>query len=517
MTPGSGRVFLIGTGPGDPGLITVRGARLLGEADVVVYDRAAEPALRWAAPEAERIAAGAPAEREPAQDAISMLVAEKARDGHVVARLKWGDPFLFDSGGKEALFLHEQGIQFEVVPGVPVAIGSTAYAGVPITYPGGGDVVVLLRGHEGEVDSMPDVDWAALAAAGGTLACYAGGRLIPRALEALLAHGAAPDRPAALIYAGTQPVQRTVAGTIQSLHERIAAQTEERPALLVVGEVTSLREHLRWFDERPLFGRRIVVTRSPEQARALVEQLENLGAQAVEAPTFRLAPPDDPEAVERAAASVDGYDWVVFESANAVARFLGALYRGPRDLRALGGVRVAAIGPSTADRLGLAGIKPDIIVPEFGVDGVGDVFATDGSSLDGRRMLVVRAEHLRDRVAIDLGRRGARVTDVVAYRAEPPSPDSPAAQQLYRQLLEGQIDAVTFTSPTAVQRLAALIGEEQAADLLNTTAIAAIGPVTAAAATAVGITPSIVPSTYTIDGLVQAIVKHFTSGPAPEE
>ena len=507
-----GRVFIIGAGPGDPGLISARGVRVLADADVVVYDRAVEAVLRWARPEAERIEAGAPAERETAQDAISMLLAEKAREGHLVARLKWGDPFVFDSGAKEALFLHEQGIPFEVVPGIPAAIGAPAYAGVPVTYPGASDALVLLRGHEDGIDSTPEVDWSALAQLDATLVCYAGGRQVPTILQALLDKGTEADRTVALIYRGTSPAQQTVIGTVQSVLEATAADGAGDAALLVVGEVVSLRDHLRWFDVRPLFGRRIVVTRSPEQARELAEQLENLGAQAIEAPTFRLAPPDDPEAVDRAAASVDNYQWVLFESATAVSRFLAALGRGPRDMRAFGGVSVCAIGPSTADRLAAGGIKADVVIPEFRVESIADAVASRGP-LTGQHVLIVRPDHQRDVLADDLNQRGASVTDLVAYRTAPESADSPSAQNLYRLLLDGRIDAVTFTSPTAVSRFAALIGEEQAADLLNTTVVAAIGPVTAAAAVELGITPAVVPETYTVDGLVQALVTHFkTSG-----
>ncbi|HEX5215338.1 MAG TPA: uroporphyrinogen-III C-methyltransferase [Vicinamibacterales bacterium] len=503
-----GRVFIIGAGPGDPGLITARGVKLLSEADVIVYDRAVEAALRWARPEAERIAAGAPAEKETAQDAISMLIAEKARDGHTVARLKWGDPFVFDSGAKEALFLHEQGVQFEVVPGVPAAIGASAYAGIPLTYPGAGDALVLLRGHEDEAGRVPDIDWEALARVDGTIACYAGGRLIPTLLQKLLDHGVAPDAAAALIVGGTLPSQRTLAATVSELLERTSSETPSETALLIVGEVSSLREHLRWFDERPLFGRKIVVTRSQEQARELVDALENLGAEAIEAPTFRLAPPEDPEAVDRAAASVDEYSWVVFESANAVARFLSALSRGPRDLRALGRVRICAIGPSTSDRLASHGIKADVHVPELGAESIGDAIESRGS-IAAQRVLVVRPDHLRGVVGEDLERRGAAVTDLVAYRTAAASQDSPAAQSIYRMLLDGQIDAVTFTSPTAVTRFAQLIGEEQAADLLNTTVVAPIGPVTAAAATELGITSTVMPETFTVEGLVKALVARF--------
>jgi uroporphyrinogen III methyltransferase/synthase len=511
MTPTLGRVVIIGAGPGDPGLISVRGLRLLADANVVVYDRAVEALLRWARPEAERIEVGAPAERAMAQDAISMLLAEKARDGHVVARLKWGDAFVFDSGAKEALFLHEQGVPFEVVPGIPAAIGATAYAGVPITYPGGGDAVVLLRGHEGATDAGPDVDWNALVHVDGTLVCYAGGRLAATVLQSLIEHGAPPDRRAALIYDGTLPTQQTVTGTIEELIAVTSASSEARTAVLVVGEVASLREHLRWFDERPLFGRRIVVTRSREQARELVDLLENLGAQAIETPAFRLAPPDDPEAVERAAASVSGYRWVVFESANAVARFLAALTRGPRDLRALGGVSVCAIGPSTADRLVAHGIKPEVVLPEYRAEGVGDAIAAT-TPLGGQRVLIVRPDHMRDVLATDLARRGALVTDLVAYRTAPESSDSPVVQDLYRMLLDGHVDAVMFTSATGARRFAELFGVEQAADLLSTTVVAAIGPVTAAAASELGIQTTVMPEIYTVEGLVGALVAHLRRG-----
>jgi uroporphyrinogen III methyltransferase / synthase len=510
MTSAQGRVFIIGAGPGDPGLITARGVRLLAEADVVVYDRVVERVLRWARPDAERIAAGAPAERDTAQDAISMLLAEKAREGHTVARLKWGDPFVFDSGAKEALFLHEQGIAFEVVPGVPAAIGGSAYAGIPITYPGAGDALILVRGQEDETGTLPDLDWDAVARLDGTFVCFAGSRLVPQLLQQLLDHGVPAERTAALIYRGTQPTQRTVTGTIAELYDATALHGAPEPALLVVGEVAGLREHLRWFDERPLFGRRIVVTRSPEQARELAESLEALGAQAILAPTFRVAPADDPEAIDRAAASIDDYQWVVFEAASAVTRFLSALRQGPRDLRALGHVHVCAIGPSTADRLEAAGIRADVVAPEVGLESIGDAIAAV-AAVAGERVLVVRPDHLRGVVGEDLTRRGALVTDLVAYRTAPASPDSPGAQELYRQLLEGQIDAVTFTSPTSLRRFAVLIGEEQAADLLNTVVVAAIGPVTGAAAAELGVRAPIVASPYTVNGLVEALVHHFTS------
>ncbi len=504
----SGHVSVIGAGPGDPGLISVQGLRLLSQADVVIYDRAVANLLRWARHDAEKIEAGEPAEGTMAQDALSMLIADKAREGLSVARLKWGDPFVFDSGAKEALFLHEQHIPFDVVPGIPAAVGASAYAGIPLTYPGSGDAVVLLRGSEGVGDGLPDVDWSALAKLDGTIVCDVRGRLGAAILQALVDHGRAASSPAALVYSGTLTSQRTVGRTIADLLAHLADGQDTGSATLIIGEVASLRDHLRWFDERPLFGKRIVITRSRDQARELADELEQLGAQTIEAPIFRLAPAEDPEAIDRAAASVDAFQWVIFTSANAVTRFFAALLSGPRDMRALGNVSICAIGPTTADRLEARGVKPDVVMPEVRMDEIVEALGAAGS-LDSQHVLIVRPDFLRDTLAGELARHGATVTDLVAYRTASASPESAEAQDIYRQLLEGRVDAVTFTSPTAVSRFANLIGSEQAADLLNTTVVAALGPVTAEAAEQLGITATVVPDRFTIDAFVSALVQHF--------
>lgn len=504
----SGHVSVIGAGPGAPGLISVRGLQLLSRADVVIYDRAAEALLRWARPDAETIEAGEPAEGSVAQDALSMLIADKAREGRTVARLKWGDPFVFDSGGKEALFVHEQRIPFEVVPGIPAAIGASAYAGIPLSYPGSGDAIVLLRGSEHSADGLPDVDWGALAKIDGTVVCTVSGRQGASVIDALMSHGRAGDTPAALIFNGTLTTQRTIGGTLSELFTALGETAAQEPATLVIGEVASLRDHLRWFDVRPLFGKRIVITRSRDQARELADELERLGAQTIEAPLFRLAPAEDPEAVDRASASADANQWIVFASANAVTTFFSSLLSGPRDLRALGNVSICAIGPTTIERLEARGIKADVAVPEVRLDVIVEALSA-GGSLDGQRVLIVRPDYLREGLATELARHGATVTDLVAYRTAAASPESEEAQDIYRQLLEGRVDAVTFTSPTAVRRFADLIGNEQAADLLNTTVVAALGPVTKEAAEQLGITTSIVAKNFTVDALVGALVAHF--------
>ena len=275
-------VYLIGAGPGDPGLITVRGLQCLASADVVLYDHLVPSRLlRHARADAEQIDVGTAAPQPLEQEAICYLLAEKAREGKTVARLKWGDPFVFDRGGTEALFLHEQQVRFEVVPGIPAGVAVPSYAGVPITYPGGGDTLTFVRGHEDEGKTRASIDWTSLARLDGTIVCYAGPDQLPHMLNALLTHGRSAGDSAAVVYDGTLPTQQTLLGTLEEVAKNVRQMNDRRPAVVVVGRVAGLREHLRWFDARPLFGKRVLVTRPREQAQDLVERLESMGADAV--------------------------------------------------------------------------------------------------------------------------------------------------------------------------------------------------------------------------------------------
>ena len=500
-------VYLIGTGPGDPGLLTARGLRCLSAADVVLYDHLVHPRLlRYPRQDAEKIDLGSAAPQPLDQEAINYLLVEKAREGKIVARLKWGDPFVFDRGGQEALFLHEHGIPFEVVPGIPAAIGAATYAGVPLTYPGGGNTVTFLRGHEDESMSLPHVDWASLARLGGTLVCYAGARQLPEIIKALLAHGFDKDEPAAIIYDGTLPTQRTTEGTLHELAELRNLRT--MPAILVVGRVVGLRQHLRWFDERPLFGKRIVVTRSREQAADLVDLLESLGAEPIEAPMIRVAPPDDYKPLDKAVAEAGSYDWIIFTSANGVDFFMRRLAAGDGDVRQLKGVKLVAIGPATADRLMRHGLRVDLEPSESRAEAVVQALREFGE-IAGRRFLLPRADIAREVLPDELRKSGADVTEVVTYRTVLAEIEREGDPDIYRMLLEKRVDVVTFTSASTVKNFVQVFGAEQAPDLLNATTVASIGPVTAEAAEQYGIKTAIMPKQYTIPALVDAIVEHF--------
>ena len=504
-------VYLIGAGPGDPGLITVRGLKCLEAADVVLFDHLVHPRLlHHARPDAEQIDVGGAAPQPLEQEAICYLLAEKAREGKTVARLKWGDPFVFDRGGAEALFLHEQGVPFEVVPGVPAGIGVPSYAGIPITYPGGSDTLTFVRGHEDEGKARASVDWTSLAQLDGTIVCYAGPDRLPTILSSLLSHGRPAEDSAAVIYNGTLPTQETRLGSIGELLRVTRESTDRRPAILVVGRVAALREHLRWFDRRPLFGKRILVTRPREQAGELVDLLEAMGAEAIEAPMIRILPPDDYAPLDDACARAGTFDWIIFSSARAVDVFIERLLGTPLDLRALAGSKLCGVGQATAERLRHYGLKVDLMPAEYRAEAVVGAMS-ETADVRGLKVLLPRANIGREVIADELRKRGADVTDVVAYRTVITDPER--EPDVYRMLLDRRIDVVTFTSASAVRHFVKVLGAEPAADLLRATIVASIGPVTAEAAAQCNIETTIQPLHYTLPALVDAIVEHFTEKP----
>jgi uroporphyrinogen III methyltransferase/synthase len=500
-------VYLIGTGPGAPGLITVRGQQCLEYADVVIFDRTVHRRVLDLAPRrAERIDVGRPTREATDQEAISFLVAEKAREGKVVARLKMGDPYLFDRGGEEALFLHEHGIPFEVVPGVPVALSTATYAGIPLTYTGGGDTLTLVRGHEAGGTGRLKVNWAHLAKLDGTVASYGGRAELLALARGLLDHGRSPEESAAVVTAGTLASQHTFVASLREVVAHLDTSALDNAATLVVGKVVGLRDHLRWFDERPLFGRRVLVTRSRRQARELVELLEASGAEAVEAPVLDIAPLEQFDVLDAAMDAVKAFDWIVFTTVNAVEGFFRRLLKRGLDVRALAGPRMCAVGVGVTERLARFGIRADLAAEGQGVDTV--VEALGGWSAVARlKVLVPGSTGGRDTLGEAMEGAGAAVTHAPAYRTK--AVDDNPELDVYGQLLQRRIDVVTFTSAAAVRSFAALYGEEQVADLLGHTVVATVGLAATDAVKQLGVAPSIVPIVPSIPALADAIRAHF--------
>jgi uroporphyrinogen III methyltransferase/synthase len=500
-------VFIIGAGPGAPDLISVRGLRALQTAQVVIHDSRVHPRLLALAPAtAERIDVGSAAPQAAEQDAINYLIAEKARDGQLVARLKWGDPFVFDRGGPEALFLHEQGVPFEVIPGVPVLLAAPAFAGIPLSYPGAGDTITFLRGFEDEGRTPPSTDWESLARLGGTLACFTGLRQMSHVVGSLLARGRPATETAAFVQHGTLSSQQTITASLGDIVARVSEREGAGPGVLVIGPVVAFREHLQWFDNRPLFGRRVLVTRSRNQAPELVELLELNGAEAVEAPVLRISAPADPGPLERAAAAVTSFDWVVFTSTNAVAALVGQVLTHAQDLRALAGPRLCAVGAGTATRLHRYGVSPDLEPGDHRSPGV-IAAMSDGGLLKGSRVLLPVSDLTGDTLGDQLRGAGADVTEVPAYRAT--TVESDAHLGLYRQLLDRRIHAVTFTSANTVRAFVEIYGAEQSPDLLAATVVATIGPGAADAASRAGIRVDVEAEGTTMTALVDGLVRYF--------
>jgi uroporphyrinogen III methyltransferase/synthase len=507
----SGRVYLVGAGPGDPGLLTLRGARCLGAADVVVHDYLVAPRLLdHVRPEAEVIAVGRSHEERLDQAAIERILVERARAGRTVVRLKNGDAFLFGRGGEEGEALRRAGVPFEVVPGVSSALAVPAYAGIPVTHRDHASVITVATGHQARpgpdgAPVPPALPWEALARQGGTLVFLMGVAQLRAIMTSLVAHGLSGDTPAAVVQHGTTGRQATVVGTVATLAEQARAVTP--PAVIVVGRVVALRERLRWFEDRPLFGRRVVVTRPRGQAATLAEALEEQGADVVAFPTIAIAPPPDPAALDRAVANASRYDWIVFTSANGVRAFVARFAALGQDVRVLAPVRLAAIGPETAAELGRHLLRPAVVAADFRAEGL--LVALGQEDLAGRRVLLPRAAGARAILPDELRARGATVDEVIAYEAVPPGDLDVGA--LRAALAAGAIDALTFTSSSTVRNFVALVGAAEVAQLVRDgrPAVACIGPVTAETAREHGLAVAVMPREYTAAALARALVEYF--------
>jgi uroporphyrinogen III methyltransferase / synthase len=507
-----GKVYLVGAGPGDPGLLTLRGRDLLARADVVIYDALISPRLLdYAPPAAERIYVGKQsAQHTLPQTDISQLLVDQGKAGRQVVRLKGGDPMVFGRGGEEALALADAGIPFEIVPGVTAAIASAAYAGIPVTHRGLASGVAFVTGHEAEDKPDSALDWEALARWKGTLVFYMGVANLTVIAENLLARDVSSDTPAAVIHWGSTPRQQVLVGTLGSLPGKAAAAGLKPPALILVGEVVRLRERLKWFENRPLFGRRIVVTRSRAQASDLVARLEELGAETIQAPAIRIEPPEDPRPLREAARNLTGFDWIVLTSVNGADALFAALAAEGLDARALAGQRVAAIGPATAERLRTFGIRADLQPETFTGAAIATAILAETGPMNGTRILLPRADIAPKELPNTLTAAGARVTEIVAYRT---ITDFANRDIVTTALERGEIDWITFTSSSTVRNFLEAIGADCVRE--SQVRLASIGPTTSATLQEMGLQPTAEAATYTLGGLVEAILKHMPLFPSP--
>jgi uroporphyrinogen III methyltransferase/synthase len=509
----TGKVYLIGAGPGDPGLITVKGLECLKGADVVIDDYLANPALlEGLDATVERIHVGKRhGSHLYSQEQINEMLVTHARAGRIVARLKGGDPFIFGRGGEEAAALAAAGVPFEVVPGVTAATAVAAYAGIPLTHRGMNASVTFVTGQETPGRKETLIHWDDLGRAGGTLVFFMGVKSLEAITARLIDAGRDPDTPTAVIHWGTLPAQRTVAGRLGDIARKVAEAGLEPPALTVVGDVVSLRDRINWFESLPLFGRRVLVTRAAGQQGALAHALAARGAEVVGVPTIRIAPPEDPGPLDDAVQRLAEFHWVVLTSANGVEAFFSRLAAAGRDARALAGIRVAVVGAETARALAARGIEADLVPPRSRAEGLAEALLEEG--VRGQRVLLAQAAGARRVLPELLTREGVTVTVVPAYRTVAPDPEGVDLAALER----APLDWATFTSASTVRGLRGLLGAERFARVLAGCRIAVIGPVTAEAAREAGLAVHLQPEGPSIHQLVDAICADAARPGAPAE
>src|SRR5438105_10740026 len=449
----NGKVYLVGAGPGDLGLLTLRAKECIEGADVIVYDHLANPEmLGWARDNAEIIYAGKKAgEHALGQQEINALLVEKARAGKDVVRLKGGDPFVFGRGAEEARAIVDAGIEFEIVSGITSAIAGPAYAGIPMTHRAENSHITFFTGHEDPAKTESAIDYAALAKLGGTQVMLMGVKRLGSIAREMLEQGVRNDLPVALVRWATTGRQETLTGTLQNIAQRAGASGFEAPAVAGFGQVVSLRETLNWYENRPLSGKRIVVTRTRKQASALSNKLRALGAHVVELPTIRIEPPGDLRGFAELVQDAHVYDWIVFTSANGVEAFFDVFFKLYDDAREIGGARIAAIGPATAQRVKDFHLHVDLQPDEFVAEAVAREFKKQGS-VENLKVLLVRAEKARDVLPKELSGLGAIVDEAVAYRTVPETHDTSGARQ---QLAKHGADLITFTSSSTVENFLA--------------------------------------------------------------
>ncbi len=500
LSKSQGICYLVGAGPGDPGLLTLRGKECIELADVVVYDYLSNTSfLRYAKPEAEKIYVGKKAKDHTlTQDKINELIVQKAKEGKVVTRLKGGDPVLFGRGAEEARELSKAGVKFEIVPGITSAIAGPIYAGIPVTHRDHCSQLTIFTGHEDPTKAESSLDYAKIAQADGTKVVLMGVERIADIAGKLVEHGAKPSTPVALVRWASTGRQQTIEGTLSNIAQVIADTGFKAPAVCVIGSVVLEREELNWFESKPLFGKRIAVTRTRQQAGGLTKELTSLGADVLEIPTIRIEPPKDLKAFGQLVMDSHSYEWIVFTSPNGVDRFFEMFYKIYSDARSIGPVKIAAIGPGTAERIKAHHLAVDLLPEKFVAESL--IAAFKDQSVENTTILWVKAEQAREVIANELTALGAIVDEAIAYRTVPEDDNNDAIQR-FRE--EGA-DVITFTSSSTVEHFMNL-----KVPLPETTLIASIGPVTSKTLKKLGLRVDLEAKDHSIPGLVKAISAHF--------
>jgi uroporphyrinogen III methyltransferase/synthase len=498
------KVYLVGAGPGDPKLITLRGKELLEKADVVIYDYLANPLLlNFANDCAERIYVGKKggARSELHQEQINQQMIAQALAGKMVVRLKGGDPFIFGRGGEEAEALTSAKIPFEVVPGVTSAIGVPTYAGIPLTHREKGSSVAFITGHEDPTKDEQHLDWEKLATACDTLVLLMGMANLSAIITKLIEHGRKKTTPIALIQWGTYPTQKTLIGTLNTIEAQAKRTEIKPPVVMVVGEVVALRTQMNWFETLPLFGRKILITRATEQAQEFADLLTLQGAEVLYFPAIKIMPPPDFSALDEAISNVERYDTIIFTSVNGVQSFRNRLYQLGYDLRILKGISLCAIGPRTREEIIKSGLLCDFIPSEFRAEGILEELEKRG--IAGKRFLLPRALEAREILPAEIKNKGGRLDVVAGYQTI--SPSETDREEIFRK---GPIDMITFASASTVRNFVEGMTSQQMA-FLKESAIACIGPITAQAARSHNMQVDLISNEYTFPALTEAIVEYF--------
>ena len=500
-TPSTGIVYIVGAGPGDKKLITLKGIECLQRADVVIYDLLLNDALlEHCPPHTEKIQAPDPRVRATRQTELNQMLVEHAKAGKVVVRLKGGDPYIFGRGGEETVALTEASIPFEVVPGITSAIAAAAYAGIPVTHRDYASSVAFVTGHSAALHPDSNINWELLATAVDTLVVYMGVAHLRQITERLMTHGRNPKTPVSLVRVGTTPQQQVVQGTLDDIVQKVEAVQLKSPAIIVVGEVNRLREQLRWFDTKPLFGKRILVTRARAQASGFADCLETNGAEVIQFPTITIQPIENIDIP-----APDKYDWVIFTSVNAVQIFYERLRENGKDTRAFGGTKICAVGPKTVEALNDIGIQPDFVP----MHSRGSAIAAEMENVSDQKILLPRAKIATADLPNGLREKGAVVDDVSLYDTVKAA--SKNRDEIEADLLNGRIDLVTFTSSSTVTNFLEVFPAHTPAVLLTNVQIAVIGPETQKTAIKHGMQVDIVARQATIESLVEAIIATSTA------